>query len=483
MDFKTPNLFVSLLPIIMLIGLLSLNVVLWEDTLSGANQTALMLSAAVAALIAGLHGMSWDLIKEKIVSTIGKAMPSMLILLLIGALAGTWFVSGIVPALIYYGLDLLHPSIFLFSAVIISALVSLATGSSWSTIATIGTALLGIGIAMGFSPALTAGAVISGAYFGDKMSPMSDTTNLAPAMAGTDLFTHIRYMMYTTIPSMGITLVIFLLIGFMGDYSTNIADTAKVQEAITEKFRITPLLFIVPVFLILIIIRKVKPIPALLAGSLLAGIFAVIFQADILEEITKVSNNYAKASYMGVMQAIFGDVKIPTSDPAISKLFSSGGMAGMMGTLWLIISAMIFGGVMEASGMLKKITQSIMTLVNSDGSLIAATAGTSMFFNVTASDQYMSIVVPGSMYEKAYKDRDLKPEVLSRTLEDAGTATSVLVPWNTCGAAQAKILQVDTLAYLPYAFFNIISPIMTIMFGILKIKIRKYKEGENKEKD
>ncbi len=471
---KSPTLLQSFIPIIFLIILLSLNVIIWGDeTLDGSNQTALLLAAALASVIAFRLGTNWVKLRKRIVKTIGKAMPAILILLLIGSLSGTWLLSGVIPAFIYYGLDILHPSIFLFATVVIAGLVSLATGSSWSTVATVGVALLGIGHAMGINDSITAGAIISGAYFGDKMSPLSDTTNLAPAMAGTDLYTHIRYMMITTVPSMSITLIIFLIMGFTYDFQSNASDINEVQKAISDTFNVTPWLFIVPVFLIFIIIKKVKPIPSMLLGTLAGGLFAIIFQPDIIQHISGITDNYAEASYVSVMKAMYGEIKIVTENQKINDLFGTGGMEGMLNTIWLILSAMVFGGVMESGGMLKKITLSVMKLVKSDASLIASTAASCIFFNATASDQYISIVVPGRMYNKAFKEKGLKPEVLSRTLEDSGTVTSVLIPWNTGGATQARVLGVATLDYLPYAFFNLISPLMTVFIAFINYKIRK----------
>ncbi len=478
---REASLLLALLPILILIALLTFNVLLFEDTLSGANQIALMLAAAVAGVIAIQLGLGWDGIKKKIVSTIGSAMPSILILLLIGSLAGTWLISGVVPAMIYYGLDIISPRLFLFTAVIVSAVVSVATGSSWSTIATIGVALLGIGQAIGINEAIVAGAIISGAYFGDKMSPLSDTTNLAPAMAGTDLFTHIRYMVYTTVPTLVITLIIFLIIGFRYDFSNATVDVANVKTAIEGTFSVNPLLFLVPVLLLAVIIMKVPPLPALLIGTLLGGIFAIIFQPDVIRQIAGDIENYSTASYFSVMKAMFGDVSLVTPDENVNELLSTSGMRGMLDTVWLILSAMVFGGVMESAGLLKRITQPIIKYAKTSGSLVASTVGTCIFFNTTASDQYIALVVPGRMFRKAYEDQGLKPEVLSRTLEDSGTITSVLIPWNTCGATQSKVLGVDTWAYAPYAFFNIISPFMTVLFAYLNIKIRRFAKGEKPE--
>ena len=478
---KEASLLLALFPILILIGMLTLNVLYFDDTLSGANQIALMVAASIAGIIAYRLGFSWEDIRKKIVSTIGSAMPSILILLLIGSLAGTWMISGVVPAMIFYGIDLISPQLFLFTAVVVSAIISVATGSSWSTIATIGVALLGIGHAIGLNDSIVAGAIISGAYFGDKMSPLSDTTNLAPAMAGTDLFTHIRYMTFTTVPSMTITLIIFLGIGFSYDFSDATVNVESVKTAIDTTFNTNPLLFLVPVFLLTIIILKVPPLPALFAGAVLGGIFAIIFQPDIITQVADITDNYAKASYISIMTAMFGNVNLSTSDPGVTDLLSTSGMRGMLDTVWLIISAMVFGGVMESAGLLKRITRPIVKYAKSTGSLVASTVGTCIFFNTTASDQYIAIVVPGRMFSNTYKEKGLKPEVLSRTLEDSGTMTSVLIPWNTCGATQSRVLGVDTWSYAPYAFFNIISPLMTILFAYLNIKIRRYKDSKKED--
>lgn len=473
-----PSLLTALFPIIILTGMLTLNVLLFEDTLSGANQIALLIAAALAGIIAIRLGHDWENVKKKMVSTIGSAMPSILILLLIGSLAGTWMISGVVPAMIFYGLDIISPKLFLFTAVIVSAIVSVATGSSWSTIATIGVALLGIGQAIGINEAVVAGAIISGAYFGDKISPLSDTTNLAPAMAGTDLFTHIRYMTFTTVPSMAITLIAFLAIGFSYNFSATIIDVENVKTAIDGTFNTNPLLFLVPTLLLVIIVLKMPPLPALLIGTLLGGIFAIIFQPEIIYNIAGITENYTKASYFSVMKAMFGDVSLTTPNAAVNNLLSTSGMRGMLDTVWLIICAMIFGGIMESAGLLKRITQPIIKYAKSTGSLVTSTVATCIFFNTTASDQYIALVVPGRMFRKNYEEKGLKPEVLSRTLEDSGTMTSVLIPWNTCGATQSRVLGVDTWSYAPYAFFNIISPLMTILFAYLNIKIRRIKNSE-----
>jgi NhaC family Na+:H+ antiporter len=478
---KKPTLLQAFIPILSLILLLTLNVLFFgEDTLSGANQIALLLSAAVAGIIAFSLKVNYKHINSQVAKSIGTAMPSILILLLIGSLAGTWMISGVVPALIFYGLKVLHPSIFLFAAVITSSIVSLATGSGWSTIATIGVALLGIGQALGFPTGMVAGAIISGAYFGDKMSPLSDTTNLAPAMSGSDLFTHIRYMTITTVPSWSIALIIFLIIGFTNNYGGDGSDVQTVLEQIEMNFHVTPWLMIVPAMLIAVIIKKVPPVPALLIGTLLGAAFAVIFQPGLIQQLGE-STGYFKRSYMVIMQSMFGDISVSTGNEMVNELLTTSGMAGMMDTVWLILSAMVFGGVMDSAGLLRRISESIIRWANSTGSLVASTVATSVFFNITASDQYIAIVVPGRMYAKTYRERGYKPELLSRTLEDGGTVTSVLVPWNTCGATQSRVLGVSTLTYLPYCFFNIISPFMSILIAVLNYKIRRFSKKELEE--
>lgn len=483
-EHKKPNFLQALFPVVFLIILLYLSVSLYGNgALDGANQMALILGAVVAGLVGWSLGFKWKDLEKGMVKSIKSALPAILILLMIGALSGSWLISGIVPTMIYYGLDILNPTIFLFAACVISAVVAVATGSSWSTVATVGVALLGIGNALGINDAMSAGAIISGAYFGDKMSPLSDTTNLAPAMAGTDLFTHIRYMMYTTIPSMGLTLIIFLIIGFTVETKDTELGALQMTSLIEKHFVISPWLLLVPLGVVILIVKKVPALPALLIGTLAGVVLAVCFQPDIMAGITaghfehaKQAPAYAKVAFMGSVDAMTGSVGIETGNADMNELLSTGGMYGMLNTIWLIVCAMCFGGIMEACGLLHKITSGIMQLVRSTGSLIATTAGTCVFFNLTASDQYLSIVVPGRMYAEAYEDRGLAPQNLSRTLEDSGTVTSVLIPWNTCGATQSKVLGVATGDYFIYCFFNLISPLMTVLFGYLNIRIARLKD-------
>ncbi|PZV85462.1 transporter (NhaC family) [Algoriphagus aquaeductus] len=477
---KAPKVHDALIPLVFLIVLLIINIrVFGTDGLSGSNQIVLVLSATVAGCVAVFKlGFSWETLQEGVVRSISSAMSSILILFLIGALAGTWLLSGIVPAMIYYGLMVLSPVIFLFAACFISAIVSVSTGSSWTTVATVGVALLGIGKALGFEEGIIAGAIISGAYFGDKMSPLSDTTNLAPAMAGTDLFTHIRHMAKTTVPTILITLILFIVIGLNYETSGSVEDVKTISSVISQKFNITPWLFVVPAVVLVMIVKRVPALPALLTGALLGGVFALIFQPGIIAEIAAEEGPYYYLGFKSVMMALFGEIGVVTDNDIVNELLVTRGMGGMLNTIWLIICAMIFGGIMEESGMLKVMAEAVIRKVHRIGSLIASTAATCVFFNITTSDQYLAILVPGRMYADVYRKRGLKPENLSRTLEDSATVTSVLVPWNTCGGTQASVLGVATLTYAPYCFFNIISPFMTILYGYLKIGITYYEPEE-----
>ena len=479
---KQPSLLQSFIPLLFLVTLLGMNVAFYGDnSLGGANQMALLFSAGIAAVVAMVIGQKWDKLFDGVVSSVESALPALIILLMIGALAGTWLISGVVPAMIYYGLDILNPTIFLFATCIICSIVSLATGSSWTTVATVGVALMGIGRILGFSDGMIAGAIISGAYFGDKMSPLSDTTNLAPAMAGTDLFTHIKHMMWTTFPSITIAALLFLILGFTSGSTANVEGVESLQAAIASKFNINLGLFLVPIAMIGLIVKKVPAAPALFIGALLGGITAIAFQPQIIESLASDGVSYAQAAYMVMIDAMTTDIAIVSGNDVADELLGSGGMAGMLNTVFLIICAMIFGGVMEASGMLERIAQTILHLAKSTGSLIASTAGTCLVFNVTASDQYLAIVVPGRMFAKEYEKRGLAPENLSRTLEDSGTVTSALVPWNTCGAYHAGVLGVATGTYLPFAFFNIISPLMTMLFGFMGWKVNPLVKKEDEK--
>ena len=476
MKNKKLSLGIALLPILILVVLLSYNVLVYgDDALGGSNQFILLLGAAIAGIVGFYYKVSYKFMIDKVAENLQSVTGALLILLFVGALAGTWLISGIIPAMIYYGLQILHPIIFLPACIIICAIISLATGSSWTTSATVGIALIGIGKVLGIPVGMVAGAVISGAYFGDKLSPLSDTTNLAPAMAGGELFSHIRYMTYTTVPSIVITIIVFTILSLTQN-TTGAADTEILMLAIEEKFTITPLLFIVPAVVILLIVKKSPPLIALLIGSLLGGVFALLFQIKILLEITEASVLSFEVGYRAIMDSMTVSTEITTKNALLNDLFTSGGMEGMLGTIWLIICAMVFGGIMDAIGALERISSALLNWAQTTFQLFASTVASCLAINLTASDQYLSIVIPGKMFSKAYKNRKLAPENLSRTLEDSGTVTSVLIPWNTCGAYQSGVLGVGVGEYFIYAIFNWLSPFMTLLFAAFNIKIRALKE-------
>jgi len=471
---KELNIWEALIPVIILMAMLAYNIFFVEgQELLGAytNQFILLTGGGIAAIVGFFNKVSLSIMISEIWENLKSVFIPIMILFLVGALAGSWLVSGVIPAMVYYGLQVLSPAIFLPSSVVIAAIISIATGSSWTTSATVGIALVGIGSALGIPTGMIAGAVISGAYFGDKMSPLSDTTNLAPAMAGTDLFTHIRYMAMTTIPTILITLIVFIIL------STNIettgdADISGLLNSIQKTFNITPYLFIVPLVVIALIVTKTKPLIALGSGVLLAAVFAFIFQPDVLSSLSS-------SNFKSVVNSIFVDTEITTDNEKLNELFSAGGMKGMIWTILLIISAMVFGGIMDAIGALARITKELLKLATTVFGLFASTVFSCLGLNAIASDQYLAIVIPGKMFKKAYEDKGLAPENLSRTLEDSGTVTSVLVPWNTCGAYQSSVLGVDTLSYAGYAMFNYLSPFMTLLFAAFNIKIRQLVENKN----
>ena len=474
-NHPTAQLLLALTPLVVLMVLLWFNVgeVYGDDALSGSNQVILMLAAFVAAVIGVFNGSTVEAVFAKIKTNIHDTTQAIFILILIGGLAGTWLLGGVVPAMIYYGLDLINVQFFLPTAVIISALISLSTGSSWSTTATVGIALMGIGQTIGIPASVVAGAVISGAYFGDKLSPLSDTTNLAPAMAGTDLFTHIRYMLYTTVPSLIIALILFTVLGLgYKDGALDAAEVAEVQSLLSAQFNITPWLFLVPAVVILLISRKIDALVAISIGIFSGLIAALVFQQPLLQEL----GTGAHPIYEIAMRSVYGSIAVPSEHPILSDLLSTSGMSGMLGTVWLILSAMAFGGAMEASGFLATITNAIIRFARGSASLITSTLVACGVLNVTASDQYLAIVVPGRMFKDVYRERGLAPENLSRTLEDSGTVTSVLIPWNTCGAYQSSVLGVATGDYFTYAFFNLISPVMTLIYAWVGIRIKKIED-------
>jgi len=464
---KELSIWEALIPVFILMSLLAYNIFLADGAWLGdySNQYILLLGGLVAAGVGFFNKVSFKRMIDEVIENWKSVFVPILILFLVGALAGTWLISGIIPAMVYYGLQVLSPEIFLPASVIIAAIISLATGSSWTTSATVGIALVGIGEALGISSGMIAGAVISGAYFGDKMSPLSDTTNLAPAMAGTDLFTHIKYMMLTTIPTIVVTLIVFAILSTTIDTTGN-ADVSVLLTSIDNTFNITPLLFIVPVAVVIMILLKVKPLIALVIGVLLASIFAFIFQSSVLPSL-------AASKFEAVVNAILTDTQVKTDNKALTELFSAGGMNGMIWTILLIICAMVFGGIMDAIGALAKITKELLSIATSVFGLFASTVMSCLGLNVIASDQYLALVIPGKMFKKAFEDKELAPENLSRTLEDSGTVTSVLIPWNTCGAYQSEVLGVGVGEYFVYAIFNYLSPFTTLLFAAFRIKIKQ----------
>lgn len=473
---KNLSLSEALIPIIILIGLLAYNIFFvesqeWFGTYT--YQIILLIGGAVALIVGLFNKTSIKQMALEVWENLRSVLVPILILLLVGALAGTWKVSGVIPAMVYYGLEIINPSIFLPLTVIICCLVSLSTGSSWTTSATVGIALIGIGTAFGLHPGMVAGAVISGAYFGDKMSPLSDTTNLAPAMAGTDLYTHIRYMTITTVPTILLTLVIFSILSISNKVTGNgdLNSINSIIDTIDADFYITPWLFVVPVGVIVLVLFRVKPLLSLSAGVILAVVFAVFYQENVLQTISE-------SNTQSVIRAIFLETEIPTDNERLERLYGSGGMSSMFWTIYLIGCAMVFGGVMDGIGALKRITSSLLKVAKSTFGLFASTVASCIGLNILASDQYLAIVIPGKMFKNAYEENGLAPENLSRTLEDSGTVTSALIPWNTCGAYHSGVLGVSVGDYFAFAFFNWLSPIMTLIIAGFSIKIRQLRKKD-----
>ncbi len=470
---KNISLFDSLTPIVLLVLLLYINVNIYGDSsIDGSNQFILLIGAALAYLVGFKNNVSAEMIFENVSKNIKSISSPIIILLLVGALSGTWLISGIIPSMIYYGFNVINASFFLPSCVIISAIVALATGSSWSTSATIGIALIGIGKALGFDIGIVAGAVISGAYFGDKMSPLSDTTNLAAAVSGSDLFEHIKYMTITTVPTICVALIFFVIYNLINLPNENLSNVDYI-ESINDYFYISPLLFIVPLIVIFMIYKKINPIVSLFVGTILAAVFSLIFQSELISNIILQNSSFDVSSYNIVMDSIIAKTTIQTNSVFLDELLTSGGMSGMLNTIWLVICAMIFGGVMEAIGALRSISLALLSIAKSTINLFASTILSCITVNITASDQYLSIVIPGKMFSDSYNDRKLSSLNLSRTIEDSGTVTSVLIPWNTCGAYQASVLNVNVHDYFIYAIFNWLSPITTLIVASLNYKIKR----------
>jgi len=470
---KQPTLLDAMIPLVTLIVLLSASVYFFgEDSSYGANQIVLMFCAGIAALVAIKNGIKWEQIEEAIVKGISMAMGAMLILLTVGGLIGTWIQAGIVPTMIYYGLMILSPDWFYAASCLICAVIALSIGSSWTVAGTIGIGLIGIASGLGLSLEITAGAIISGAYFGDKMSPLSDTTNLAPAVTGTDLFAHIRHMTWTTIPSLLIALTLFVIIGLNSDSSGNASSLNETLVVLQDKFYISGILLLPLLLVLFLAMNKFPALATIFIGALVGGVFGIIFQSElIIAFVNQPELSDSAALLKGVWMAIANGFTSNTGNEIIDSLLSRGGMSSMLVTLWLIITAMAFGSVMEVSGLLQRIVKSVLSMVHSTGSMIAATVATCIGTNIMASDQYMAIVIPGRMYKLEFEKRGLDPKNLSRVLEDSGTITSPLIPWNTCGAFMAGTLGVATFAYLPFCFFNLVNPVISLIYGYTGFKL------------
>ena len=468
---------IAFVPFLVLIALLICCITVFGNaTLDGASQVALLIASGTCVLVGWFKKrLDWDVLEREMTEKVANCTPSIIILLLIGAISGTWMVSGIVPTMIYYGMQILHPQWFLVSSCVLCALISLLIGSSWTTVATIGVALMGIGKAHGFDDGWIAGSIISGAYFGDKLSPLSDTTVLASSVSGTPLFTHIRYMLFTTVPAFTLTLLIFLIAGL----SMNVAAMGNVSDfadGLNRTFLISPWLLLVPVVVGYMIARRWPSLVVLFLATLLAAIVALIFQEDRLCEIANQGNEPGfMVLYEGAIRACYDSTNIDTGNDVLNQLVKTRGMAGMMPTIWLIICAQVFAGALTATGLLKEIMGYILRMVRGTFSLVASTVLSGIFLNITTADQFLSIIFTSSMFKESYQKHGLENRLLSRSCEDGCTVTSVLVPWNTCGLTQSTVLGVATIAYLPYCFFNLLSPISSMVVAAFGWKIKKTK--------
>ena len=465
---------ISFVPFLVLIVLITCCVAVFGNaTLEGASQVSLLAASAVSVLIGHFQKrLEWENLEKEITDKIASCTPAIIILLLIGAIGGTWMVSGIVPTMIYYGMQIIRPEVFLVSSSLLCALVSLMIGSSWTTVATIGVALMGIGKAHGFDDGWIAGSIITGAYFGDKLSPLSDTTVLASSVAGTPLFTHIRYMLYTTVPTFCISLSIFLIAGLTMNVSGH-GNVAEFMDGLQHTFVISPWLLIVPVLTGIMIARRWPSMVVLFLAILLAAIVGLLVQTSLVHTISGSEGGGFLASYKGMMQVCYGSTNIETGVPMLNDLVHTSGMAGMMPTIWLIICAQTFGGALTATGQLQDLMRIVLRWVKGAASLVASTVGTAIFCNIAMADQYLSIMLSSSMFKDTYREKGYEPRLLSRSCEDGATVTSVLVPWNTCGLTQSTVLGVATLTYLPYCFFNYLSPITSIVVATLGWKIKR----------
>jgi len=471
---KQPSLVDSFIPVISLIIMLAAGVIYFGNNSSyGPNQIGLLLSMGIAIIIGFKNGYTWASMEKAIVHGISLSLGAVLILMAVGSLIGTWLLSGTVPTMIYYGLQILNPQWFYAASCIICGIVAMSIGSSWTTAATIGVALIGIAQGLELDPAITAGAIVSGAYFGDKISPLSETTNLAPAVAGGELFAHIRNMMWTTIPSIIIALILFTILGFQETITTSNTAIDLLSSRLDKQFNISLMNLVPLVVLLILAMKKVPAFPAVAIGAIMGAIWAVLFQSDLIMRLAAAGTDTFTAHLTVVWTAFFDGVKIETGNAELNKLLSGGGMSSMLNTIWLIMCALSFGAVLEHLGMLNKFVTVILKAAKSTGGLIASTVATCIGTNLIAADQYMAIVMPGRMYKEEYARRGLHPVALSRTLEDSGTITSPLIPWNTCGAYMYSVLLVNPLDYIFYAFFNLINPILAIIYGYIGFKIKK----------
>lgn len=473
-QIKAPSFIDASIPLLVLIVLLALAVYLYgSDSSYGANQIALFIASGVAVIIGLKNGYSWNDIEQAMVKGISLSLGALLILFSVGALIGTWLLAGTVPSLIYYGLQLLDPSWFYAASCLLCAVVALSIGSSWTTAATIGVALIGVAAGLGMSPAITAGAIVSGAYFGDKISPVSETTNLAPAVAGSNLFDHIRHMTWTTIPSLILALIIFAVLGFNANAVADDSQIRAISEALQQHFVISPLMLVPLLVLMAMAVKKVPAFPTVFIGALLGGVWAVVFQPQLIAKMADPELNGVLGTLKVVWTTLHGGFVIETQNAELDKLLNGGGMVKMLNTCWLIFSAMMFGAVLEHIGLLRKFVEAILHKAHSTGSLITSTIATCIATNILTADQYMSIVMPGRMFKEEYERRGLAPVNLSRTLEDGGTITSPLIPWNTCGAYMHGVLNVNPLDYAMYAFFNLINPVLAVIYAYMGIKVLK----------
>ena len=479
---KKPSLLDAITPVVILISMLAGTVYVFGLDSFGPNQVALIMAAAVAAMIGIKNGHSWKEIERGMIDTISVSLQSLLILLMVGALIGSWILSGTVPSMIYYGVQLMSPDYFYLTSCLVCALLGFSIGSSWTVAGTLGVGLMGIAAALDLSLAASAGAIISGAYFGDKLSPLSETTNLAAAVTSNDLFEHIQHMLWTTVPGFLITLVLFFALGIGSGANLVIDDIEILQAAMQEAFNISPIMLIPMILLLTMAVKKLPALSTLICGTLAGCLFAAVFQWDTVIALANDSSlNEGAAVFKGLFSSMFLGYSSDTGNASLDALLSKGGMSSMLTTIGLVINAMAFGGAMRRTGLLERLVEAALSRVKSAGDLIIATVGTCIGTNLLAADQYLSIVIPGQMFVKSYEERDLNTINLARTLEDSGTLTSALVPWNTCGAYMSATLGISTFMYAPFAFFNIICPIIAVIYGYSQIALQQHRPASEEQ--